>query len=274
MTFTDRCKSAWHLNDSLLCVGLDPEADRLPDAFHGMPPLAAIESFCQEIVRSTAPFCAAFKPQVAHFSSIGAEPVLEQICRFIRENHPDHLLILDAKRADIGSTALHYAAEAFDRYQADAVTINPYLGTDSIEPFLRRPDKGIFVLCRTSNPGGDDLQMQTLASGKRLYEHVAQMAAQTWNRHGQVGLVVGATYPSEVRIVRQHAIDLPLLVPGIGVQGGDLPQTVHAAATPDGGLFLNSSRAILYASPKEDWLGAAVEVARQTHEAIVNARGQ
>lgn len=274
MQFIDRCEAAWAENESLLCVGLDPEPKQFPKPLQASPTLEAVEAFCLEIATATAPYCCAFKPQIAHFAALGGEAVLERICKSIRSAFPQHLLILDAKRGDIGSTAQHYATEAFDRYAADAVTVNPYMGSDSLAPYLAHAEKGIFVLCRTSNPGGDELQMQTLSSGQRVFEHVARLAAEQWNQHGQVGLVVGATYPDEVGIVRQLAPELPLLVPGVGAQGGDLVRTVAQAATASGGLLLNSSRAILYASADHDWREAAKQAARQTHQAIQDARAQ
>lgn len=274
MQFIDRCEAAWAENESLLCVGLDPEPKQFPKPLQGSPTLEAVEAFCLEIATATAPYCCAFKPQIAHFAALGGEAVLERICKSIRSAFPQHLLILDAKRGDIGSTAQHYATEAFDRYAADAVTVNPYMGSDSLAPYLAHAEKGIFVLCRTSNPGGDELQMQTLSSGQRVFEHVARLAAEQWNQHGQVGLVVGATYPDEVGIVRQLAPELPLLVPGVGAQGGDLVRTVAQAVTASGGLLLNSSRAILYASTDHDWREAAKQAAQQTHQAIQDARAQ
>ena len=274
MQFIDRCEAAWAENESLLCVGLDPEPKQFPRPLQGSPTLEAVEAFCLEIAAATAPYCCAFKPQIAHFAALGGEAVLERICSSIRSSFPQHLLILDAKRGDIGSTAQHYATEAFGRYMADAVTVNPYMGSDSIAPYLAHASKGIFVLCRTSNRGGDDLQMQRLSCGDRLFEHVARLAAEEWNQHGQVGLVVGATYPEEVGIVRNLAPRLPLLVPGIGAQGGDLLATIARGSTAKGGLFLNSSRAILYASVDHDWREAAQQAARQTHQAIQDARAQ
>ena len=161
-------------------------------------------------------------------------------------------MILDAKRGDIGPTAEHYAREVFDRYRADAVTLSPLLGFDSIEPYLRYPGKGAILLCRTSNPGGADLQEQRLASGELIYEHIARLAAGPWNRGGQIGLVVGATYPAEIARVRELAPHLPLLIPGIGAQGGDAVATVRAgwrgSARDERAIIVSSSRAILYPS--------------------------
>jgi orotidine-5'-phosphate decarboxylase len=170
-------------------------------------------------------------------------------------------LLLDAKRGDIGSTAEQYAHEAFDRYGAHAVTVNPYMGTDSVEPFLRHPDGGVFVLCRTSNPGSCDFQSLPVALGddaEPLYLHVARRVAAEWNEIGDCGLVVGATYPDELRRVRAVVGDLPLLVPGVGAQGGDVHATVQAGADSTGfGMVINSSRAILYASQGADFAEAA-----------------
>lgn len=256
----------------MLCVGLDPDADRVPVSLQGRPDW--IERFCTAIIDATAPVACAFKPQIAYFAAQAAETQLEHICRYIREAYPDHLLLLDAKRGDIGPTAEHYAREAFVRYGADAVTVNPYLGTDSVEPFLRHEGKGTFVLCRTSNPGGDDFQ-SLLVDGTPLYTHVARRVAGEWSRIGECGLVVGATYPDEIGVVRDIVGDLPLLVPGVGAQGGEIGATVRAGHDSAGfGLVINSSRAVLYASSGEDFAEAALGVATATRDEIrlVNAR--
>lgn len=271
MSFIARCTQAWSVPQSMLCVGLDPEPSRFPTELQRHPPPDAVEAFCKGIIQATAPYSCAFKPQIAHFAALGAEAVLERLSQWVKKVYPQHLWILDAKRGDIGSTAQHYATEAFTRYHADAVTLSPYMGTDSLEPFLSHRDKGVFLLCRTSNPGGDDLQMQTLQSGERVFEYIARLAATRWNTHGQVGLVVGATYPAEVARVRSIAPKLPLLIPGIGAQGGDLTATVHAGATQTGGMFVNSSRAILYASTGADWQRAAAAEAQRTQAAIMRA---
>jgi orotidine-5'-phosphate decarboxylase len=190
-------------------------------------------------------------------------------------------VILDAKRGDIGSTAEQYAREAFERYQADAVTLSPFMGFDSVEPFLRHAGKGVILLCRTSNPGGDDLQAQVLEGGERVYERIARLAAGPWNRNGQVGLVVGATYPAEVARVRELAPTLPLLIPGVGAQGGDAAATVRAGwrgtLGPGGGwvstgpIIVNSSRAVLYASAGADFAQAARRVAEATRAQLLPA---
>ncbi len=248
----------------MLCVGLDPDPTRYPSPIAGAPD--ATERFCREIVDATADLACAFKPQIAHFASQRAEPALERVCEYIRATHPDVTLILDAKRGDIGSTAEHYAREAFDRYGAHAVTVNPYMGTDSIEPFLDHPgDGGILVLCRTSNPGGDDVQSLPVGDGHPVYAHVAHLVAREWAQRGECGLVVGATYPTELADVRSIVGDLPLLVPGVGAQGGDAATVVKHGATADGrGLIVNSSRAILYASDGDDFADAARGEARRT----------
>jgi orotidine-5'-phosphate decarboxylase len=181
-------------------------------------------------------------------------------------------VILDAKRGDIGATAEQYAREAFERYRADALTLSPFMGFDSIEPYLRWPGKGLILLCRTSNPGGSDLQAQALADGSLLYEHIARLAAGPWNGGGQLGLVVGATYPQEIARVRALAPTLPLLIPGIGAQGGDVQATVRAGWRPGGPVIVSSSRAILYASADADFAAAARCVAQATRDQLNAAR--
>lgn len=271
MTFTHKLNQAWHSQNSLLMVGLDPDMNRLPEPIRNDND--ALWQFCKGIVDSTAPYVCGFKPQIAYFASLGAEDVLQQTCDYIRVHYPDLVLLLDAKRGDIGSTAEHYAREAFERYHADAVTINPYMGMDSAQPYLERKDKGVIVLCRTSNPGGSDLQALHV-DGKPLYLHVAAMVANRWNKHGQCGLVVGATFPDELREVRACVgSDMPLLVPGIGAQGGDIQATCNAGCNSVGtGMMINSSRAILYAGNQLNWQEEAATVAQQTRDAINQAR--
>lgn len=273
MTFTQKLSQAWQSQNSLLMVGLDPDMNRLPVSIAAQSD--ALWQFCKGIVDSTAPYVCGFKPQIAYFASLAAEDVLQTVCEYIRTQYPDLILMLDAKRGDIGSTAEHYAREAFDRYQADAVTINPYMGMDSAQPYLEREDKGVIVLCRTSNPGGSDLQALAV-NGKPLYLHVASMVASRWNANGQCGLVVGATFPNELREVR-HCVgpDMPLLVPGIGAQGGDIKATCEAGCNNNGtGMMINSSRAILYASNADDWQERAAGAAQQTRDAINGARAR
>lgn len=265
-TFTEQLTARWRDANSLLCVGLDPDPSRFPA--HLRESDDAIFEFCKAIVDATADLACAFKPQIAYFASCRAEDQLESLIQHIKDHHPQVPVILDAKRGDIGSTAEHYAREAFERYRADAVTLSPYMGFDSIEPYLAYPERGAFLLCRTSNPGGDDLQMLD-CGGERLFEKVARLAAGPWNPHGQLGLVVGATYPGELARVRALAGDLPLLVPGIGAQGGDVQASVLAGRTADGGgMVINSGRAILYASQGEDFADAARAAAQRTRDEI------
>jgi len=267
MTFIDKLGAAWRGSDSLLCVGLDPDLARLPLDMQARPD--GILAFCRAIVDATADLVCAFKPQIAYFAAHQAEDQLQALIAHIHTHHPGIPVVLDAKRGDIGSTAERYAREAFERYRADAVTLSPYMGTDSIEPWLQWPDRGVILLCRTSNSGGADLQSLEVAPGERLYERVARLAAQRWNPHGQTGLVVGATVPDELSRVRALVGDMPLLVPGIGAQGGDIEATVMAGCRADGlGMMVNSSRAILYASKGEDFAEAARQAARDTRDAL------
>jgi orotidine-5'-phosphate decarboxylase len=266
MGLHDLLRSAWHRSDSMLCVGLDPDTARLPSPLDGNP--NAIERFCIDIVDATADVVCAFKPQIAYFHAHKAEAQLERVCQHIRDHHPHVVLVLDAKRGDIGPTAEQYAREAFHRYGAHAVTVNPYLGTDSVEPFLRHTGHGVFVLCRTSNPGSGDFQMLDVG-GEPLYLNVARRVATEWSQIGDCGLVVGATYPDELREVRAVVGDMPLLVPGIGAQGGDVGATVAAGADSQGfGMVINSSRAILYASSGDDYAEAARAAAIATRDQI------
>lgn len=265
MGFHDDLRLAWSRTDSMVCVGLDPDPAKLPASLSG--PDAAYR-FCAEIVDATADLVCAFKPQIAYFSAIGAENQLEQLCEHIRTNHPDVALILDAKRGDIGSTAERYAHEAFVRYGADAVTVNPYLGSDTLEPFFAHAGKGVIVLCRTSNPGSADVQSLETSEGP-VFTHVARRAVNDWSRLGDVALVVGATYPEELSVVRSIVGDMPLLVPGIGAQGGDVEATVLAGRDSTGyGMMVNSSRAIIYASSGDDFASAARAAAMDLRDQI------
>lgn len=270
MTFINKLAAAWAANDSLLCVGLDPDIAKFPAQLQGQP--QSIYAFCKAIIDATAGMACAFKPQIAYFAALRAEDQLEAICDYLRKTYPAIPIVLDAKRGDIGATAEQYAREAFERYGADAVTVNPYMGYDSVAPYLEWKDRGVIVLCRTSNPGGSDLQFLT-ADGTPIYQHVAHLVADKWNTSGQCGLVVGATFPDELAQVRRIVGDMPLLVPGIGAQGGDIQATVNAGKTANGtGMMINSSRAILYAKPDEkageDFTQAARRVAMETRDAI------
>jgi len=278
MTFLDMLRTAERQNRSLLCVGLDPDPARFPA--HLKNDASRIYDFCAAIVEATADTAIAFKPQIAYFAAHRAEEQLERLMAHMRRVAPQVPVILDAKRGDIGSTAEQYAIEAFERYGADAVTLSPFMGFDSVQPYLQYHGKGAFLLCRTSNPGGDDLQNQRFASIEgepRLYEHVARLAQGPWNLNGQLGLVVGATYPAEIERVREIAPTLPLLIPGVGAQGGDAVATVKAGLRTQGDettgpIIVNSSRAILYASSGADFADAARRVAQKTRDELRAAR--
>ena len=278
MNFIEMLNQAERLNDSLLCVGLDPEPAKFPGAWQG--DAERMFDFCSAIVDATKDLVIAFKPQIAYFAAQRAEDQLERLMAHIKRVAPQVPVILDAKRGDIGSTAEQYAREAYQRYQADAVTLSPFMGFDSIEPYLRYPDKGAILLCRTSNAGGSDLQNQRLADvpgQPRLYEHLARLAQTDWNRNGQLGLVVGATFAADIERVRELAPGLPLLIPGVGAQGGDARATVLAGWRGFGGettgpVIVNSSRQVLYASAGEDFAGAARAVALRTRAELNHAK--
>jgi orotidine-5'-phosphate decarboxylase len=274
MTFLEQLQGAERQNGSLLCVGLDPEPSKFPAGLKG--DASKIYDFCAQIVDATADLAISFKPQIAYFAAHRAEDQLEKLMEHMRRNAPHVPVILDAKRGDIGSTAEQYAKEAFERYGADAVTLSPFMGFDSVQPYLKYHGKGAFLLCRTSNPGGDDLQNQRLASVEGqplLYEHVAKLAQGPWNLNGQLGLVVGATYPAEIERVRSLAPTLPLLIPGVGAQGGDAVATIKAGyrqsnGATTGAVIVNSSRAILYASSGDDFAQAARKEAMRTRDVL------
>ena len=266
MTFAERLARAQQSSGSLVCVGLDPDPSKLPKDL-GAQPLFA---FDRRIVDATADIAAAYKPQIAFYSALGAEAELVASIRYIRERAPAALVILDAKRGDIGNTAEAYAREAFDRYGADAVTVNPYMGEDSVRPFLARPDRAAILLCRTSNPGAEDFQ-DLLVDGLPLYRRVAQRAAAHWNTHGNLMLVVGATYPREMADLRTAHPEVPFLVPGIGAQGGDLDAILAAGLDAHGaGLLISSSRSIIFAGGGE--AGAIREAAADLRTAINHRR--
>jgi orotidine-5'-phosphate decarboxylase len=274
MTFIDMLRTAERQNGSMLCVGLDPEPARFPAGLKG--DAGRIYDFCAAIVDATADTVIAFKPQIAYFAAHRAEDQLEKLMAHIRMTAPQVPVILDAKRGDIGSTAEQYAKEAFERYGADAVTLSPFMGFDSVQPYLKYQGKGAFLLCRTSNPGGDDLQAQRLASvpgQPLLYEHIAKLVQGPWNLNGQLGLVVGATYPAEIERVRAVAPTVPLLIPGVGAQGGDAAATVKAGWRGAQGqtsapIVVNSSRAVLYASAQQDFAAAARREAIRTRDLL------
>jgi orotidine-5'-phosphate decarboxylase len=277
MTFLEQLQGAERQNGSLLCVGLDPEPSKFPASMKG--DASKIYDFCAQIVDATADLAISFKPQIAYFAAHRAEDQLEKLMAHMRRTAPHVPVILDAKRGDIGATAEQYAIEAFERYGADAVTLSPFMGFDSVQPYLKHHGKGAFLLCRTSNPGGDDLQNQRLASVEGqplLYEHIAKLAQGPWNVNGQLGLVVGATYPVEIERVRSLAPTLPLLIPGVGAQGGDAVATIKAGyrqsqGVTSGAVIVSSSRAILYASSGPDFAQAARNEAMRTRDVLRTA---
>ena len=266
MNFTEALRARWSDSNTLVCVGLDPELAKFPPHLQGDPD--AVFTFLRDIVDATADLACAFKPQIAHFAALGAELTLQRLIKHIHDEHPGVPVILDAKRGDIGSTAERYAVEAFDRYSADAVTLNPYLGRDSAQPFLDRTDKGVVLLCRTSNPGATEFQ-DLDCGGRPLYQRVAETIARDWNGNGNCLLVVGATWPQELATVRSLVGEMPFLVPGVGAQGGDVAALVAAGKTADGaGLAISSSRAILYAGGGEGFADAARAAAQALRDEI------
>lgn len=260
--FFERISGRQASQNTRLCIGLDPDPDRLPAPLRGTGD--SLFTFNREIIDATVDLVCCYKPQIAFYASQGAEDQLEKTIDYLKSlNIP---VLLDAKRGDVGSTATQYARELFERYGADAVTINPYLGLDSIAPFLDYKDRGVFVVCRTSNAGGSDVQNLMLERGAPLYEFVAREAAQTWNYNGNVGLVVGATQPAELARIRKIAGDMTFLLPGVGAQGADIAAMM--AAAKGGGKIVSSSRAILYASDGEDFAASARNIAMQTRDEI------
>ncbi len=266
MLFIDKLTRSWANSNSLLCVGLDTDVTKLPtDLPQSKHP---IFDFNKAIIDATADLVCAFKPQIAYYAAARAEAELEMTIEYIHRTYPEVIVILDAKRGDIGSTASMYVKEAFDRYNADAVTINPYLGLDSFKPFLDRQDRGVIIICRTSNPGAVDIQ-DLQVDGKKLYEVVAAKAASEWNYNNNVLLVVGATYPKELQEVRSIVGDMPFLVPGIGAQGGEIRAAVQNGIDQHGtGMIINSSRAIIYASSGDGFDQAARQIALNTRDEI------
>jgi orotidine-5'-phosphate decarboxylase len=267
MDFADRLEQAHSRVNSLVCIGLDPDIPKLPADIAALP--QPILAFNRRIIDATFDLAAAYKPQIAFYSAVAAEDQLLASIRYIRERAPHALVILDAKRNDIGNTAEAYAIEAFDRYGADAVTINPYMGADSVLPFVARPEHGAILLCRTSNPGARDFQ-DLLVGGEPLYKRVAARAAADWNSRKNLLLVVGATYPREMAELRRAHPELWFLVPGIGAQGGDLDATLDAGLAAGGaGLLINSSRGIIYAGGGS---AAGIRAAATDLRAAINRR--
>jgi orotidine-5'-phosphate decarboxylase len=251
-TFAEQLSACQNSHNSLVCVGLDPLPESMPSGFDGP---AGAADFCRAIVDSVTDLVCAFKPQIAHFAALGAERDLAKLIEYIHRNHPAVPVILDAKRGDVGATAERYAIELFDRYGADAATVNPYLGPESLQPYLRRSDRGVLILCHTSNP--ESGWLQDTPADDPTYLRVAR-AATEWNAHGNVMLVVGATYPEQLRRVREVVGQMELLVPGVGSQGGDVAAVVAAGINEARrGLVINTSRTVLYASKGRDFADAA-----------------
>lgn len=273
MTCIEKLRKAWHTNNSLVCVGLDPIVERLPQHLKGADTNSAIFEFNKAIIDATADLVCAFKPQFAHYAAESAEAQLKQTIDYIKSRYPEVPVLLDAKRGDIGSTAEMYAREAFDRYGADALTVNPYLGRDSLEPYLSRADKGVIILCRTSNPGAADLQ-DLVVEDEPLYQRLAGEIATEWDTNKNCMLVVGATWPEQLSKIRLIVgDDMPLLVPGVGAQGGSAAEVVANGASQSGdGLIISSSRAILYASDGVDFAEAARKACLDLRDEINEAR--
>ena len=271
MKFVEKLVAVSRQHNSLLCVGLDPEPGRFPASFHALTREEAVVHFCERIIEATAPFVCAFKPNIAFFEALGPGGMhaFQKVCQAIPAHIP---IVVDAKRGDLGNTARHYATAIFDIYGCDAVTVNPYLGYDSVAPFLDYTDKGVILLCRTSNPSARDFQ-DLLVQGedgqtRPLYKVVAQRI-QRWNTAGagNCGLVVGATYPQELQAIRAMCPDMPILIPGIGAQGGNLEASVQAGVDANGErAILAVSRSILYASSGEDFSYAARQEAQMLRD--------
>lgn len=265
--FIPQLRDRWVEADSMVCVGWDPEIAKFPAHLQGLTVAEALRAFFVPVIDACAPYVCAFKPQIAHFAALGAEDVLQELIAYSQSKYPSIPVILDSKRGDIGSTAAQYAAEAFDRYHADAVTVNPYLGIDGVAPFLAVEGRGVVVLCRTSNPSAGDFQ-DLLVDGVPLYQRVASQVA-AWDEHKQCALVVGATWPSQLAEVRALVGDMPLLVPGVGAQGGSARDVVLAGRDSCGyGLIINSSRGVLYASSGADFAEVAASVTRELRDEI------
>jgi orotidine-5'-phosphate decarboxylase len=266
VNFNKKLKTIWQQNNSLLCVGLDPDVSRFPEQLKNIP--ESIFHFNKAIIDATHDLVCAFKPQIAYFSAESAEKQLEQTIDYIKKSYPHIPVILDAKRGDIGSTAQKYAIEAFERYGADAVTVNPYLGRDSVEPFLSYKDRGTILLCRTSNSGAGDIQDLEI-NGEPLYKRIARLASEHWNTNKNCLLVVGATWPSQMSEIRKIVGNMPFLVPGVGAQGGDVEAMVKSGQTNDGtGMIISSSRGVLYASSGDDFAERARSVALELRDEI------
>lgn len=271
MTFMEKLSAAWQRSGSLVCVGLDPDLSKMPECVkHSGKP---IFEFNRAIIDATADSVCCYKPQAAYYAGQNADDQLAMTIDYIREKYPEIPVILDAKRADIGATTAMYAKEAFERFQADAVTVNPYMGMDALKPFLDHAEKGVIILCRTSNPGAAEIQDVKLADGKEMFLHVAELASTSWNFNRNIALVTGATFPEQLGAVRRVVGDMPLLVPGVGAQGGDIAAVIRNGLDSNGnGLMINSSRGIIYASKGEDFADAAGNAAKTLRDTINSFR--
>ena len=275
MKFLAKLLAASRVQNSLLCVGLDPEREHFPSRLQDMPSARSVAYFCQAIIEATSQYVCAFKPNLAFFEVLGPEGMY--VFRDIIKLVPKHIpIIVDAKRGDLGNTARNYAAAIFDVYGCDAVTVNPYLGYDSVSPFLAYEEKTSFFLCRTSNPSARDFQDLLVGAGdgqeRFLYEEIARRV-QSWNKTGNCGLVVGATYPQELETIRAICPDLPVLIPGVGAQGGDLDSSVLAGVDKSGErAIISVSRAILYAGSDENFAVNAANEARKLRDRMNEAR--
>lgn len=260
MDFSEKLLTAWQTSGADLCVGLDPIIERMPAAIAAGP--RPVLTFNKLVIDTVGDLVCAFKPQFAHHAAVGAEEDLAETIAYIHERWPKVIVLLDAKRGDIGSTAEMYAREAFDRYDADAVTVNPYMGDESVTPFLGRPDRAAVVLCRTTNPSATLVQNATV-DGEPLYAMIARRAEQSWSQLGNVMLVVGATNVDDLAAVRRAAPSLTFLVPGIGEQGGSAQAVARAGRRGDSrGLMVSASRSILYAGDEAAIRRAAEDVYR------------
>lgn len=257
MNFNEQLIRVQNKQHSLVCVGLDPDLKKLPAIC--LSQTKPIFAFNKAIIDACAELVCAFKPQIAYYAAERAESQLEDTISYIKENYPHIPVILDAKRGDIGATATQYAREAFERYQADALTVNPYMGFDTIEPYLEYTNKGVIILCHTSNPGAALLQEKAVSGeGYLLFEYVAKEAKKLYDQGAQISLVVGATVPNEIKMVRDIVDDMPLLVPGLGAQGGDLQATLeNGLGKTQPALILNNSRAIIFAGHDENFAQAS-----------------
>lgn len=268
MNFYNKLKKAWQQNNSSLCIGLDGDLQIVKKYIKSNKP---IFEFNKNIIDATADLVCAYKPQISYYNAYGIEDELEMTIKYIKTNYPNIIVILDSKRGDIGKTSELYAIEAFDRYGADAVTVNPYMGSDSVLPFTSYPDKGVIVLCKTSNPSSNEIQ-NLIVDNQKVYEKVLDLCINKWNTNKNIAIVTGATYPQELAHIRSLDDDMPFLIPGVGAQGGDIQAVVqNAKNSQNSGMIINSSRAIIYASKDKNYASNARDEAIKTNEAINNA---